>query len=46
MTPDQLRELQAPLKACYRDDPETAVVTMRASGDIDSPDVVSKVDNG
>ncbi len=46
MNPDELRELQAPLKARYREDPETAVVTMRASGDIDSPDVVCKVDTG
>ena len=43
MNPDQLRELQAPLKARYREAPETAVVTMRASGDINSPDVVCKV---
>jgi uncharacterized OsmC-like protein len=30
MRADELRELQAPLKARYRDDPEAAVVTLRA----------------
>ena len=29
-----LRELQAPLKARYRDDPEAAVVTLKASGSL------------
>ncbi len=43
---DELREFQAPLKARYRDHPETALVTLRASGDIDSPDMVCKVDTG
>ncbi len=46
MNPDEMRELQAPLKARYREDPETAVVTMRARGDINSPDVVCKIDTG
>ncbi|MEE8189720.1 MAG: OsmC family protein [Kiloniellales bacterium] len=46
MTPDELRELQAPLKARYRDEPEAAVVTMRATGDIGAPGVVCKVDTG
>jgi len=32
MNADVLRALQAPLKQKYRDDPEAAVVTLRASG--------------
>jgi uncharacterized OsmC-like protein len=32
MNADVLRALQAPLKQKYRDDPETAIVTLRASG--------------
>ena len=32
MTADELRSLQAPLKAQYRDRPETALVTLRAEG--------------
>lgn len=35
MTADELRAAQAPLKAKYRDDPPTAVVTMRAVGRLD-----------
>ena len=33
MDADSLRALQAPLKQRYRDDPESAVVTLRASGE-------------
>src|SRR5438270_13462600 len=32
MNADELRKLQAPLKAQYRDRPETALVTLRAEG--------------
>jgi uncharacterized OsmC-like protein len=32
MDRQQLRDLQAPLKARYREDPDTAVVTLRAEG--------------
>ena len=46
MKPEELRELQTPLKDRYRDDPEAAVVTMRATGDLNSSDVVCKVDTG
>jgi uncharacterized OsmC-like protein len=34
MTADELRALQAPLKARYRERPETALVTLRAEGRI------------
>ena len=46
MDAQALRDLQSPLKAQYRDDPEAAVVTMRAVGDLDASDVVCKVDTG
>ena len=46
MDAQALRDLQSPLKAKYRDDPGTAVVTMRAVGDLDASDVVCKVDTG
>jgi uncharacterized OsmC-like protein len=46
MTPDELRGLQAPLKDQYRAEPEAAVVTMRAEGDLDSSALVCKVDTG
>lgn len=32
MTPDQLKALQAPLKARYRENPEAALITLRAEG--------------
>jgi hypothetical protein len=34
MNADELRSLQAPLKARYRERPETALVTLRAEGRI------------
>jgi uncharacterized OsmC-like protein len=34
MEREQLREIQAPLKERYRDDPATAVVTLSASGEL------------
>jgi uncharacterized OsmC-like protein len=34
MTPDELKALQAPLKARYREDAAAAAVTLRASGDV------------
>ena len=32
MTPDQLKALQAPLKARYRESPQAALITLRAEG--------------
>jgi uncharacterized OsmC-like protein len=46
MTPDELRALQAPLKERYRADPEAAVVTLRAEGDISAPKVACLVTTG
>jgi uncharacterized OsmC-like protein len=46
VTPDELRALQAPLKARYREDPASAVVTLRASGDVDAGGVTCKVTTG
>ena len=34
MEPSELKELQAPLKARYRDDPDAAVITLKAQGAI------------
>jgi uncharacterized OsmC-like protein len=46
MTPDALRALQAPLKERYRQDPEAAVVTLRAAGDVAAPSVTCRVTTG
>ena len=45
MTADELRSLQAPLKAQYRERPETALVTLHAEGRIDD-NVTCKIDTG
>jgi uncharacterized OsmC-like protein len=41
-----LRGLQAPLKSKYREDPETAVVTLRARGELGVDQMACKVDTG
>ena len=41
-----LRELQAPLKAAYREHPAAALVTLRAAGDLAGDGVVCKVETG
>jgi uncharacterized OsmC-like protein len=46
VTPDELRALQAPLKARYREDPAAAVVTLRASGDIANVNLGCKLTTG
>jgi uncharacterized OsmC-like protein len=45
MNQDQLRILQAPLKDKYRDNPEAAVITLRAEGRI-GEGVTCRVDTG
>jgi uncharacterized OsmC-like protein len=45
MTADELRSLQAPLKARYRERPETALVTLRAEGRI-GENITCKIETG
>jgi uncharacterized OsmC-like protein len=45
MNADELRSLQAPLKAQYRERPETALVTLRAEGRI-GRDITCKIETG
>src|SRR5213082_1455320 len=45
MNADELRSLQAPLKAQYREHPETALVTLRAEGRI-GEGITCKVETG
>ena len=45
MDAEGLRALQAPLKARYKDDPDTALVTLRASGRL-GEGVTCRVDTG
>jgi uncharacterized OsmC-like protein len=45
MTADELRSLQAPLKARYREHPETALVTLRAEGRV-GENITCKIETG
>ena len=45
MTADELRSLQAPLKAQYRERPETALITLHAEGRI-GENVTCKIESG
>src|SRR5438034_6932972 len=45
MNANELRSLQAPLKAHYREHPETALVTLRAEGRI-GEDITCKIETG
>jgi len=46
MDAEQLRSLQAPLKARYRDDPKAAVITLKASGRLGEESITCKVETG
>jgi uncharacterized OsmC-like protein len=46
MSREELRALQTPLKDRYREDPETAVVTLKAEGELDSAVVSCSVQTG
>ena len=46
MDRDQLRAVQAPLKARYREDPDAAMVTLRASGQLAASQVACSVATG
>lgn len=43
MKADDLRAMQAPVKARYRDDPSAALVTLRATGSLDGDGLTCKV---
>lgn len=43
---EELRELQAPLKARYREDPSAALITLHAEGQIGSEEVSCSVQTG
>ena len=46
MDSTELRAVQAPLKARYREDPDSAVVTLKAEGALDSQAVACSVETG
>jgi uncharacterized OsmC-like protein len=42
----QLRALQAPIKARYKDDPDAAVITLKAKGTLDDANIACKLETG
>ena len=46
MNVDDLRAMQAPLKARYGEDPASAVVTLKAEGALDGEGIACRVDTG
>lgn len=46
MNSEQLRALQTPLKAKYRDDPQSAVITLEAHGTLDDSGISCKLETG
>jgi uncharacterized OsmC-like protein len=46
MNSEQLKSLQAPLKQKYKDQPSSALVTLKATGRLDAPGVSCRVDTG
>src|SRR5678815_1803181 len=46
MDATELREMQAPLKAKYREDPGAAVVTLKAEGSLDGDGIACRVETG
>jgi uncharacterized OsmC-like protein len=46
MKADELRAVQAPLKARYKEEPATALVTLKAQGKVGSEGITCKVETG
>jgi len=46
MDAEALRAIQAPIKAKYKDDPNAAVITLKAQGELDDQHVACKVETG
>jgi uncharacterized OsmC-like protein len=46
MDADQLRAMQAPLKSRYRDEPASALITLRATGRLGDESITCKVETG
>ncbi len=46
MDGNELRSLQAPIKQRYKDDPNAAVVTLKAKGTLDDTNIACKLETG
>ena len=46
MDANELRAMQAPIKARYKDDPDAAVITLKAKGTLDDANIACKLETG
>lgn len=46
MDADELRAMQAPIKARYKEDPDAAVITLKAKGTLDDANIACKPETG
>ena len=46
MDANELRALQAPIKECYKDQPNAAHITLKAKGNLDRTNIACKVETG
>ncbi|EGP87571.1 unnamed protein product [Zymoseptoria tritici ST99CH_1A5] len=46
MASQALRDKQAPIKASYKTDPDSAIITLNASGSLDASTITCKLDTG
>ena len=46
MDANELRAMQAPLKSRYKETPDAATITLRATGELDSASIACKVETG
>ena len=46
MQAEELRSLQAPLKSRYKEEPEAALITLKANGSLDGEGIACSVDTG
>jgi uncharacterized OsmC-like protein len=46
MDANELRSLQAPIKARYKDDPNAALITLKAKGTLDDANIACKLETG
>ncbi len=46
MDANELRSLQAPIKQRYKENPETAVITLQAKGSLDEANIACKLETG
>ena len=46
MDSSELRAMQAPIKSRYKEDPKSAMITLKAKGSLDNEGIACKVETG